>query len=144
MKRTYRTQARLLATVAGAALLLAGCGGGDEPTAVPPTAAAGPTADAPVDTPADATIVDVVATDFAFDLPPGNLSPGTYTFVLENQGGMPHDLAIEGPGVEAVTALIGPGESADVTVELEAGEYVLWCTVAGHRAQGMEVTITVG
>jgi plastocyanin len=36
------------------------------------------------------------------------------------------------------------GNSADVgKVELKPGTYTIYCTIAGHRAQGMQATITV-
>ena len=128
MKQTYRTQARLIVAVA-AALILAACGGSTADTPVPE------------EPQSQGTVVTVVATEFAFELSEQSFAPGTYTFVLENQGAMPHDLAIEGPGVETASALIGPGETTELTVEIQAGTYELWCTVAGHRSQGMETTI---
>jgi plastocyanin len=142
MKRTYRTQARLLATVAVAALLLAGCsgdGGTPTPTNANPTTGT----DAPAESPDRGTVVTVVATEFALAPSEATFAPGPYTFVLDNQGSMTHDLVVEGPGVEAAASPAGSGQTSEVTVELEAGEYILWCSIGGHRAQGMEVTITV-
>ncbi len=39
--------------------------------------------------------------------------------------------------------LIAPGESESVTVTLQAGTYDVYCGVPGHKAQGMDVKITV-
>ena len=68
---------------------------------------------------------------------------GTYTFEATNDGGTDHALEIEGNGIEEETDTIGPGESASVTVDLEAGTYEMYCPIDGHRDQGMEGEITV-
>ena len=68
---------------------------------------------------------------------------GTYTFDFTNVGSMQHDLRIEGGGLDDGTAVIGPGETDSVTVTLEPGTYTIYCSVGNHRAQGMEVEITV-
>ena len=92
-----------------------------------------------------ANTVDVVASDFKFD--PSSLSvdaAGRTTFRLTNNGGTTHALEIEGNGIEEETDEIGPGESADVTVDLKDGRYEFYCPVDGHREQGMEGTLVVG
>jgi uncharacterized cupredoxin-like copper-binding protein len=40
--------------------------------------------------------------------------------------------------------LLSPGQSGSVTVTLAQGTYDLFCGVPGHKAQGMDVHITVG
>lgn len=93
--------------------------------------------------------VAVSGTEFAFRLDPSEVDPGVVIFRLTNDGQMPHDLKIEGPGVaeaaggEAKTPVIDPGQVADVEVELEPGDYELYCTVPGHREGGMEVDLEV-
>jgi uncharacterized cupredoxin-like copper-binding protein len=92
-----------------------------------------------------ANTVDVTASDFKFD--PSSLSvdaAGRTTFHLTNNGGTTHALEIEGNGIEEETDEIGPGESADVTVDLKDGQYEFYCPVDGHREQGMEGTLVVG
>ena len=92
-----------------------------------------------------ANTVDVVASDFTFD--PSSLSvdaAGRTTFRLTNEGGTTHALELEGNGVEEETEEIGPGESAEVTVDLKEGRYELYCPVDGHRERGMEATLVVG
>jgi uncharacterized cupredoxin-like copper-binding protein len=94
---------------------------------------------------ASAQTIDVSATEFAFD--PSTVSvdaAGTVTIHLTNDGEAPHALEIEGNGIEEETDTIGPGESADLTVDLTAGDYVIYCPVDDHRGQGMEGTLTVG
>jgi plastocyanin len=90
--------------------------------------------------------VEIVATEFALEPSTVSLdSPGTYTFVFRNEGSATHALEVEGGGIEEETAEIGPGETAELTVELsEDGEYKLYCPVGNHKEQGMEGSLTVG
>lgn len=112
------------------ALLAAGCGGGGGE-------------DDQGDGQAAAETIQVTATEFAFE--PATVTvdaPGTYTFVVANEGEAPHALAIEGPGVDEETATVEAGETAELTVEIaEAGEYRIVCPVDGHEEQGMTGTL---
>jgi plastocyanin len=90
-------------------------------------------------------VVDVALTDFAIEPARIALDPGSYTFHVVNEGETVHALEVEGPSGEVETPELGPGESADLTVDLsEPGEYEVYCPVGDHRDQGMEGTITVG
>src|SRR5690606_8902718 len=63
------------------------------------------------------------------------------TFTITNEGTVPHDFSIEGV---AQTEEIPAGESTTLEVEaLDAGEYQVVCTVAGHEPAGMSGTLTV-
>jgi|SRR5688500_539033 len=89
--------------------------------------------------------VELVATEFAFD--PADVSvdeAGETTFTVSNDGEFPHALEIEGNGIEEETEELGPGESGSVTVDLEPGEYELYCPVGDHRERGMVGTLVVG
>lgn len=118
--------------VLAATLSFTACGSEDQEEGTPP-ASAGQT-------------IEISATDFAFDPPTIPLEgAGEYTFRLTNDGGTAHALEIEGAGIEeATTDTIGPGETAEVTVELQDGEYEMYCPVGGHRDMGMEGTLVVG
>lgn len=140
-----------IAAVTASALVLTGCGGGndapsveDDPAPIDAPADNG-TDDAPDDTPDDgtATTVTASASEFTFALSQSDFQAGTYTFELMNDGSMEHDLIIEGPGVAAASSVVAPGESTTLTVDLESGTYVLWCSIGNHRGMGMEVTIDV-
>jgi uncharacterized cupredoxin-like copper-binding protein len=128
----------------------------DEPAAVEETTTTTPTETAPTTTEAAETTeptttataeprtITVSGTEFAFALSATELGPGSYVFELRNEGDLGHDLAIAGPGVdEAKTPVIDAGETAEVDVELQSGDYELWCTVPGHREAGMEAEVTV-
>ena len=115
------------------ALVLSACSsdGGDEPS--PDTGSDGAESGTPV---------AVSGFEYGYDLE-APTEAGTYTFELTNDGAMQHDLVIEGGDASGSTAVIGPGDTDSFTVTLEPGEYTLYCSVAGHRSQGMEVTFTV-
>ncbi len=88
-----------------------------------------------------ATTVAVELTEFKIG---GDLmaSPGPVTLQVTNAGTMEHDLTIEELG--KTTGAIAPGKT--VTLELgtlDAGEYKVICTVAGHEGSGMTTTLQV-
>ena len=116
-----------------AVLALAGCGGdGDD-------SGGGATTSAATGTPVTMSLVD-------FALEPKTVqldAAGTYTFKVTNDGQTQHALEIEGNGVEEETDTLSPGDSGEITVELAAGEYELYCPIDGHRANGMEGTLVV-
>ena len=62
------------------------------------------------------------------------------TFEVTNNGAMPHDFSVNG---EQGTALLDPGASETLVVTGLTADTQAWCTVAGHRAGGMEADITV-
>ena len=88
--------------------------------------------------------IDVTSVDFSFELDSEEIAAGDYTIELTNNGSATHDLVVERDGEDVGgTDQIGPGESSTVTVSLEPGEYVFYCSVGNHRSMGMEVTVTV-
>jgi len=87
-----------------------------------------------------AKTIDVTESEYKIALPSlTSLAPGTYTFVVKNDGKVAHNLVV---GTKT-TALIPPGETAELTVPLEAGTVSLFCSVDGHRQLGMNATISV-
>ena len=78
----------------------------------------------------------------AFDTTELTASAGEITITLVNDSTMPHNVAIEGNGVDEVSDTISES-TTDLTVTLEPGEYTFFCAVPGHRAAGMEGTLTV-
>lgn len=87
--------------------------------------------------------INVVAQDFKFLLDTGTAHAGTITFVVTNEGSMPHDFAIIIDGERHKTAMIQPGSSDSLTVELQAGSYEYICTIPGHDLLGMKGTFSV-
>lgn len=120
---------RRAAAVSFIALALAACSSEPESTA-------------DASAPADATVIDVSAFEFGYRLSSTDIPAGAVSFELSNDGTMAHDLVLEG-GPGGGTDVINAGETATLNVTLEAGTYTLFCSVGNHRAQGMEVEITV-
>lgn len=85
--------------------------------------------------------------EFKIDPATSTLKAGTYTIEAVNDGTFPHDLWIAPQGsndaLAHTTVLSGQGQKASFQVDLKAGTYSIWCAVDGHRARGMEGTITV-
>jgi mono/diheme cytochrome c family protein len=61
----------------------------------------------------------------------------------KNASSTPHDIAIEGNGVSDKGEVVQGGATSTIKVTLKAGKYTFFCSVPGHRAGGMEGTLTV-
>jgi plastocyanin len=119
-----------------AALLAAGCGGDDNgsTTATEDTTATG-----------EATTLQLAADPsgaLAFDKTSLEAPAGTVTVELTNDSSVPHNVEVEGNGVEEESDTI-TGSTTSVTVDLEPGTYEFYCAVPGHKEAGMEGTLTV-
>ena len=140
--------AMLFALLALAALGVAACGDDDddEPADEPAATTTEETTDTGGGTGGGET-VEVSADpsgQLAFEQDSLTASAGEVTFQLTNDASVPHDLVIEGPdGDLGATDQISGGDTAEVTVELEAGEYTFYCSVPGHREAGMEGPLAV-
>ncbi len=113
-----------------ALVLVPACGGDDdaEEPSTPPTDA-------------DVTVVAEDALDFDED---GYTAPaGEITFAYDNGGSILHTLVVEGREDDLRLEVRSAGDVDTGSIELEAGEYVLYCDVTGHRGGGMEATLTV-
>ena len=144
-RRRRGLTAALPMAAAAVALTAAGCSSSGSPAAAPSSA---PSSAAPSSAAAAAggtTAVTAVETEFHIALSKKSFSPGTYKFTAVDKGHLQHNLVINGPGVNmAKTAgLLSPGQSASVTVTLSKGSYDIFCGVPGHKAEGMNVNITV-
>jgi uncharacterized cupredoxin-like copper-binding protein len=88
-----------------------------------------------------ATKVQVSETEFKITTDLTSFKAGEITFVAKNDGKIPHDLAVKETGDK--TKEIPPGGTAELKVNLKPGKYELYCTIPGHEAAGMKLTITV-
>lgn len=143
MTNSAHTATVRVLTAAMVALLLGACSGTNTSSTTAttlPAGAAAPSSAAPV-----GTSVNVLETEFSITLDKTSFTAGTYTFTVKNQGSFPHNLTIEGPGVDKIASpTLSGGQSGSVTVSLQKGSYELWCSVDSHKDKGMDKKITVG
>lgn len=132
----------LMALLAVVALLGAACGGegtdqvdGDDtgaPTVESPTGDAGDGDDVGGGGGETLELAD-------FEFVPSELAVASGTTVtLDNTGQAPHTFTIEDEGIDEQ---VDAGQSGEVTIDLDPGEYDFVCTF--HEAQGMVGTLTV-
>ena len=82
-------------------------------------------------------------TEFKIALPKAAVHAGQVTFDVQNDGKIPHDLVVQGNGVDEKTPLLDAGQSKTLSVDLKPGTYDLYCSVPGHKEAGMDVKLTV-
>lgn len=137
----------LLAAIAAAAFsafALAACGGDEdeETIAAPTTTTEGATGATGATGKAQA--VEVSETEYAFDPANPKVKAGTVTFDVKNDGQIAHNLEVEGDGVEEeLEQDLQPGDSGELTVDLQPGTYEWYCPIGDHAEQGMEGELTV-
>lgn len=120
-------RSRIAIAIVATATLVAACGGGDDEAE--PEESLGP------------PDLVVVGEDIEFTRKAYEAEAGRNVVRLDNQGSLPHTLVIE--DVDGFKLETGGGEEDVGAVTLEAGEYVLYCDVPGHRGSGMEADLTV-
>jgi len=88
----------------------------------------------------------VSASEFRLVLSRSSVPAGPVIVELYNRGEDDHDLALRRLGKGAVTrriSVVHPGKVADLETRLAPGTFVLWCTLADHRARGMRARLVV-
>ncbi len=78
-----------------------------------------------------------------FLAPSARATSGKVTLRMVNKSATPHDIAITGGGVNEVGPIVSNGGVSTVSTTLSPGTYTFYCSVPGHRAAGMQGTITV-
>jgi plastocyanin len=116
---------------------LAACGGGDEEGA---TGGATGTSGGGG---GGGTVQIATSSGISYDESSVEASAGEVSIDYTNDSGLPHNVTVEGPGVDKEgTDTITEG-STSLTLDLQPGEYTFYCSVDGHRSQGMEGTLVV-
>lgn len=118
----------------------------------------------------DGSTVQVSLSEFRVAPDRAVVSPGSVTFEVTNDGAEDHEFLVirtdlapdalpteangsyeeDGPGTELLDEieLVEPGETEDLTLELDEGSYVLICNMVegneAHYALGMRTAFTVG
>jgi len=73
-----------------------------------------------------------------------SLPAGPTTFMITNNGTEEHSFEVEGNGIEEeLDPHLQPGENGTLEVDLQPGTYEVYCPMADHRGQGMEIELTV-
>ncbi|WP_104525281.1 cupredoxin domain-containing protein [Blastococcus atacamensis] len=149
MSRTSHRPRRIAAAalLSGALAAVSACSGGMDGTdAAPRSSEASAPATSSGAAGSESAVQTITATedDFSIAVAEQELSAGSYEIEVVNDGSATHDLVVERDGEDvAASDILGPGESATVTVDLEAGEYVFYCSIGNHRSMGMELTVQV-
>ncbi len=91
------------------------------------------------------TRVQVVAREFSFQLSRTQLKSGRAVIELANFGQDAHDLRVQRVGARHIagTQVVQAGGRTELTVTLRPGRYRFWCSLADHRARGMNATVVV-
>ena len=87
----------------------------------------------------------VGASEFHLTLSRASVKAGVVQIELQNDGQDPHDLRIRRVGGTHTfsIALTVPGKRRTIAIRLRRGSYRLWCSVADHRALGMQTLLRV-
>jgi len=79
----------------------------------------------------------------AYDKKSGTVTAGTVTVKLTNESPLEHNVAVAQGARELGRSDTIKGSETELKVDLKPGKYEFYCTVDGHRAAGMEGTLTV-
>jgi plastocyanin len=128
----------LLLVLAASVLALSACGGGSSSSSTTPasTGGGGGGGGSTVKISADPSGA------LKFEQTDVSATAGSITIDFTNMSSLPHDVMIEGNGASGGTDQI-TNSSTSATVDLDPGTYTFFCSVDGHRAAGMEGTLTV-
>lgn len=128
----------ILLALAALALGVAACGGDDESDGGNGAGGGGGGGGSAV----ELTLAADPGGELAFDKTELQATAGELTINFTNEASIPHNVSIEGNGVDETSDTIS-GDTTSLTVELEAGTYTFYCGVGNHRSAGMEGTLTV-
>ena len=145
----------LTATAACAAVALSACGTSSSPSASTGSTTANAATTAP---PASSGAATVHLAEWKIDAP-AQVAAGKVAFTVDNTGQVPHEMVviktdkpagglgsgnrISEDGSVGEAGDVAPGKSKSVTLDLQAGHYVLVCNLPGHYKLGMHAELTV-
>ncbi len=128
---------KLLALGAVAIVLAVAACGGSKKTSSSNTTAAAPSGGG------ETLKLSADPTKLAFNTKTLSAKSGTVTLTMANPSGIPHAIAVEGNGLDKKGQTVQQGGTSTISVNLKPGKYTFYCPVDGHRAAGMEGTLTV-
>jgi len=126
-----RRKTGLISIVLAGALVLMGCGGGDDAETDAPTGGSDTATEQPAEPTSTITLLDNEYAPVDPVIASGELQ-------LLNEGESPHTFTVE---AEDVDVEVEAGAEATESIDLAPGTYTLFCEF--HRGQGMETTLTV-
>ncbi|HEX6460922.1 MAG TPA: plastocyanin/azurin family copper-binding protein [Thermoleophilaceae bacterium] len=134
----------LVLGAAAAALAIAGCGGGGGSKTSTASSTPAPAASGSSGGGATTNLsISASPTQLAFNKKSLSAKAGKVTITMDNPSSLPHGVAVTGNGVQQVGNTVTKGGKSTVTVALKPGTYTFYCPVDGHRAAGMQGTLTV-
>ena len=68
---------------------------------------------------------------------------GEVTIIMDNPSSLPHNVAIQGGGVDEKGEIVEKGGQSEVSATLEPGTYEFYCSVPGHEAAGMKGELVI-
>jgi hypothetical protein len=91
-----------------------------------------------------ARAIRVGLSEWTIALAPTVARAGRITLTVTNAGGTGHDLVVAGRDGSSATKELEPGQRTTLVVRGRAGERLhLWCSIPGHRLQGMDTHLPV-
>jgi plastocyanin len=87
----------------------------------------------------------VTLTEYKFDPKDLTVPSGKVTFTLVNAGTTGHDMTVadQSGKILGKSEIVQAGDSKEFTIDnLPAGTYAIYCDLPGHRASGMQGTLT--
>ena len=113
--------------IAALAMVIVGCAPATQPTPGPPTD----------DARIGLTEWDITSSATA-------LTAGMITLEITNAGATTHDLRVSNGDLQEVSPVLSPGETAELVFRAVGDDAItLWCSLPGHRQQGMERQLPV-
>jgi plastocyanin len=145
--------ATLVVATGGIAVISAGTPAKSATTTghAPPVGAAAPPPATPVRGGTSSSLsLEAAANALAYNTKHLTAKAGTITITFTNNSAVEHNVTVARPGIRVsqAGAVLGAtptfkGGSRKLTLTLQAGSYVYYCSVPGHREAGMEGTLTV-
>ena len=87
----------------------------------------------------------VQADEFHLVLSRASVKAGVVEIELQNTGEDPHDLRVRKVGGHHTFTIrvTKPGARRTIAINMKPGRYRLWCSLADHRALGMQAVLRV-
>jgi plastocyanin len=101
------------------------------------------TSNKPIAAKAGTLEIPAAAAGLAYQANAATSPAGPLTIKMPNPASVPHNIALEGNGVNEVGPVVNQNGTSEIKADVKPGKYAYFCTVEGHRAGGMEGQLTV-